>query len=130
MSVILNSMLKPAELAFLLQVSDSEMLLLLTERKLSQELASRLPAIPSLRRIIEFDGDSYAEIIANSSCSSPIVGIKGEDETVIGYSSGVLGRQKGVVDTNAFLAGTKLPHKIVILEEMGSAMRRGAKTYC
>lgn len=128
MSVILNSMLRPPELASLLQVSDSEMLL--TERKLSQELASRWPAIPSLRRVIEFEGDSYAEIIANSSCSSPIVGIKGEDETVIVYTSGILGRQKGVVDTHAFLTGTKLPRKIIILEEMGLAMRRGAKIYC
>ena len=116
MRVILNSMLRPPELAFLLQDSDSE--ILLTERKFSQELASHLPAIPSLRHVIELDSDSYAEIIANSSCSSPIVGIKEEDETVIVYTSGVLGRQKGVVHTHASLTGTKLPHKIEFLDNI------------
>jgi len=82
MRVILNSMLRPPELVFLLQDSDSE--ILLTERKFSQELTSHLPAIPSLRRVIELDSASYAEIIANSSCSSPIVGIKEEDAERVG----------------------------------------------
>jgi long-chain acyl-CoA synthetase len=45
-------------------------------------------------------------MVANSSSISPNIDIKDEDEATIFYTSGVLGKQKGVVHTHASLMGT------------------------
>ena len=45
-------------------------------------------------------------MVANSSSLSPTIDIEDEDEVTIIYTSGVLGRQKGVVHTHASLMGT------------------------
>jgi len=66
-------------------------------------LSSVLPDIPLLKHIIEVDSDSYAKMIARSSSMSPAVDIKDDDETAIIYTSGVLGKQKGVVHTHTSL---------------------------
>ena len=102
-TVILNSMLTAPELASLLQDSDSE--ILLTEKKFSQPLASYLSTIPSLKRVIDVDSDSYVEIMANSSSILPVIDIDEEGETAIVYALGVLGKQNGVVHTHASLTG-------------------------
>ena len=100
-TVILNSMLKAPEIGSLLRDSDSK--ILITERSFSQMLSSVLPGIPLLKHVIEVDSDSYAKMIADSSPTSPVVDIKDDDETAIIYTSGVLGRQKGVVHTHTSL---------------------------
>ncbi|PIP49002.1 MAG: hypothetical protein COS87_03010 [Chloroflexi bacterium CG07_land_8_20_14_0_80_45_17] len=100
-TVILNSMLKAPEFDSLLRDSDSK--ILITEKSFSQMLASVLPDIPLLKHIIEVDSDSYAQMIAHSSSTSPVVDIKDDDESAIIYTSGVLGKQKGVVHTHTSL---------------------------
>jgi len=98
-TIILNSMLKAPELDSLLRDSDSK--ILITEKSFSQMLSSVLPDIPLLKHIIEVDSDSYAQMMANSSPISPVVDIKDDDVTAIVYTSGVLGKQKGVVHTHS-----------------------------
>ena len=102
-AVLLNPALKAPELDSLLRDSDSE--ILITEKDFSGMLSSVLPQTP-LRHVIEVDGDSYAKMIANSSSLSPTIDVKEGDEATIIYTSGVLGRQKGVVHTHASLMGT------------------------
>jgi len=103
-AVLLNPALKTPELDSLLRDSDSE--ILLTEKEFSGMLSSVLPHIPLLKHIIEVDAGSYTKMVANSSSMSPTIDIKDEDEATIIYTSGVLGRQKGVVHTHASLMGT------------------------
>ena len=100
-TVILNAMLRAPEYDFLLRDSDSKMLI--TERNFTQMLSSILPNIPLLKHVIEVDSDSYTKMIAHSSSTSPVVDIKDDDETAIIYTSGVLGKQKGVVHTHTSL---------------------------
>jgi len=102
-AVLLGSMLKAPELASLLR--DSNARVLITEKSFSQMLSSFLPDIPLLKHVIEFDGDSYNSMVANSPSTSPLIDIKDEDEVSIIYTSGVLGKQKGVVHTHASLMG-------------------------
>jgi len=103
-AVLLNTALKAPELDSLLRDSDSE--ILVTEKKFSRMLSSVLPHIPLLKHIIEVDTGSYASMVSNSSSTSPAIDIKDEDEATIFYTSGVLGKQKGVVHTHASLMGT------------------------
>jgi long-chain acyl-CoA synthetase len=103
-AVLLNIALKAPELDSLLRDSDTE--ILMTEKKFAEMLSSVLPHIPLLKHVIEVDADSYTRMIANSSSVSPAIDIKDEDEATIFYTSGVLGRQKGVVHTHASLMGT------------------------
>ncbi|MDH5363908.1 MAG: AMP-binding protein, partial [Dehalococcoidia bacterium] len=103
-AVLLSSMLKAPELDSLLRDSDAK--ILLTEKKFSQMLSAVLPGIPLLRQVLEVDGGSYKTMVAGSSEASPDVDIDDEDEATIIYTSGVLGKQKGVVYTHASLLGT------------------------
>ncbi|MFB0556945.1 MAG: class I adenylate-forming enzyme family protein [Dehalococcoidia bacterium] len=100
-TVILNSMLKAPEFDSLLRDSDSR--ILITEKSFSQMLSSILPDIPLLKHVIEVDSDSYTKMMADSSPASPVVDIKDDDESAIIYTSGVLGKQKGVVHTHTSL---------------------------
>jgi len=103
-AVLLNIALKAPELDSLLRDSDSE--ILITEKKFSRMLSSVLPHIPLLKRVIAVDAASYTRMIASSSSVSPAIDIKDDDEATIFYTSGVLGKQKGVVHTHASLMGT------------------------
>jgi long-chain acyl-CoA synthetase len=103
-AVPLSSMLKKPELASLL--SDSDSVILITEEEFSHMLSSVLPHIPLLRHIVEVGTDSYTKMVANNSSTLPPIDIQGEDEATIIYTSGVLGKQKGVVHTHASLMGT------------------------
>ncbi len=103
-AVLLSSMLKAPELGSLLRDSDAK--ILITERKISQILSPVLPDIPLLKQVIEIDGDSYKRMVASSLSTSPAIDIRDNDEVTIIYTSGVLGRQKGVVHTHASLMGT------------------------
>ena len=100
-TVILNAMLKAPEYDFLLRDSDST--ILITEKSFSQMLASVLPTLPLLKHVMEVDSDSYQKMVVSGSATSPTVDIKDDDETAIIYTSGVLGKQKGVVHTHTSL---------------------------
>ena len=103
-AVLINTALKAPELEILLRDSDSE--ILLTEQEFSQMLSSVLPGIPLLKHIIEVDTDSYTKMIAKSPPIPPSISINDQDEATIFYTSGVLGKQKGVVHTHTSLMGT------------------------
>jgi long-chain acyl-CoA synthetase len=101
---LLNTALKAPELDSLLRDSDSE--ILITEKKFSRMLSSILSHIPLLKHVIEVDSGSYAKMVAKAASVSPAIDIKDDDEATIFYTSGVLGRQKGVVHTHASHMGT------------------------
>ena len=103
-AVLLSSMLKTPELGSLLRDSDAK--ILITEKGFSQMLSPVLPSIPLLKQVIEIDGDSYKRMVASSLPTSPAIDIRDNDEAAIIYTSGVLGKQKGVVHTHASLTGT------------------------
>ena len=103
-AVLLNPALKAPELDVLLRDSDSE--ILITEKKFSQMLSPVLSHIPLLKHVIEVDADSYAGMVAKAVSVSPAVDLRDEDEATIFYTSGVLGKQKGVVHTHASVMGT------------------------
>jgi long-chain acyl-CoA synthetase len=103
-AVLLNTALKAPELDSLLRDSDSE--ILITEKRFSRMLAPVLSHIPLLKHVIEVDSGSYTKMIGKAASLSPAVDLKGEDEATIFYTSGVLGKQKGVVHTHASIMGT------------------------
>jgi long-chain acyl-CoA synthetase len=103
-AVLLNIALKAPELDSLLRDSDTE--ILITEKKFSRMLSSVLPRIPLLKRVIAVDTATYTKMVANSSSIPPGINIKDDEEATIFYTSGVLGKQKGVVHTHASLMGT------------------------
>ncbi len=103
-AVLLGSMFKAPELDSLLRDSDAK--ILITEKKFSQMLAAVLPSIPLLKQVLEVDGDFYKAMVTGSTAVVPDVDIDDKDEASIIYTSGVLGKQKGVVHTHASLMGT------------------------
>jgi len=103
-AVLLNIALKAPELEVLLRDSDSE--ILITEREFSGMLSQVLPQISLLKHVVEVDTDSYTKMVAKSPTISPVTAIKDADDATIFYTSGVLGKQKGVVHTHASLMGT------------------------
>jgi len=97
--VLLDAGAKAPELEPHLRESDSKVLI--TEERFSPVLSSILPNIPPLNQVLEVDTDPYKGMVANSSLASPSVDIKGEDEAILFYTLGVLGKNKGVVHTHA-----------------------------
>ena len=69
-------------------------------------LSPVLSHIPLLKNVIQVDSASYARMVAKAASESPTVDLKDEDEATIFYTSGVLGKQKGVVHTHGSLMGT------------------------
>jgi long-chain acyl-CoA synthetase len=103
-AVLLNPALKAPELDVLLRDSDAE--ILITEKKLWGTLSPVLSHIPLLKHIIQVDSASYARTLAKAASESRAVDLNDEDEATIFYTSGVLGKQKGVVHTHASMMGT------------------------
>jgi long-chain acyl-CoA synthetase len=103
-AVLLSSALKAPELSSLLRDSDTS--ILITERQFPRMLSAVLPSLPRLRHVLEIDAGSYRATVAASSALPPDVEIDAEERATIIYTSGVLGRQKGVVHTHASLLGT------------------------
>ena len=103
-SILLSSMLKAPELVPLLR--DSDATILITKKEFSQMLSSVLSNMPLLKHVVEIDGDFYKRIVTSSLSTSPAIDMRDDDETAIIYTSGVLGKQKGVVHTHASLMGT------------------------
>jgi long-chain acyl-CoA synthetase len=98
-SVLLDAGAKAPELELPLRESDSKVLI--TEERFSPMLSSVLPNVPLLNQVLEIGIDPYKEMVASSSPTSPSVDIDGEDEAIIFYTLGVLGKQKGIVHTHA-----------------------------
>ncbi|TET42368.1 MAG: hypothetical protein E3J60_02645 [Dehalococcoidia bacterium] len=98
-SVLLDAGAKAPELEPQLRESDPK--ILITEERFSPVLSSILPNIPPLNQVLEVDTAPYKGMVANSSPASPSVDIKDEDEAILFYTLGVLGKNKGVVHTHA-----------------------------
>lgn len=98
-SVLLDAGAKAPELEPQFRESDPK--ILITEERFSPVLSSILPNIPPLNQVLEVDTDPYKGMVANSSPASPSVDIKDEDEAILFYTLGVLGKNKGVVHTHA-----------------------------
>ena len=98
--------IKAPELESKLRDSDSK--ILITEERFSPTLSSVLPNIPLLKQVIKIDTDSYDALVADSSSISPSVDIEDDDETIMLYAAGVLGKQKGIVHTHAALMSALL----------------------
>jgi len=97
--VLLDAGAKAPELEPQLRESDSKVLI--TEERFSPMLSSILPNIPMLNQVLAIDTDPYQGMVANSSSAPPSVDIEGEDEAILFYTLGVLGKNKGVVHTHA-----------------------------
>jgi len=98
-SVLLDSGAKAPELEPQLRESDSK--ILITEERFSPMLSSVLSNAPLLKQVLEVGTDPYNGMVASSSPVSPSVNIEGEDEAILFYTLGVLGKNKGVVHTHA-----------------------------
>ena len=99
--VLLDTRAKVPELE--LQLRESDSMILITEERFSLTLSPVLPSLPALEHVLEVGTDAYREMLARSSPTSPSVDIDDEDEAVIFYTLGVLGKQKGIVHTHASL---------------------------
>lgn len=98
-AVLLDAGAKAPELEPQLRESDSR--LLITEERFSTVLSSVLPNAPLLKHVLKIDTDSYKEMVVSSSSTSPSVHIEGDDEAILFYTLGVLGKNKGVVHTHS-----------------------------
>ena len=103
-AILLSTMLKEPELASLLADSDAKVLI--TEKCFLRSLSPYLPNIPLLKYIITVDSVTYRSLLSNKRLSLPDISIDDSGIATIIYTSGVLGRQKGVVHTHASLMGT------------------------
>jgi long-chain acyl-CoA synthetase len=98
-AVLLDSGAKAPELEPQLRESDSR--ILITEERFRPVLSSVLPNAPLLKRVLEAGTETYNGIVASSSPKPPSVDMKGEDEAILFYTLGVLGKNKGVVHTHS-----------------------------
>ena len=98
-AVPLDSGAKAPELEPQLRESDSK--ILITEERFGPMLSSVLPNVPLLKQVLEVGTAPYNEMVASSSATSPSVNIQGEDEAILFYTLGVLGKNKGVVHTHS-----------------------------
>jgi long-chain acyl-CoA synthetase len=98
-AVLLDAGAKAHELEPQLRESDSR--ILITEERFSPMLSSILPNAPLLKHVLKIDTEPYEQMVASSSPASPSVDIEGEDEAILFYTLGVLGKNKGVVHTHS-----------------------------
>lgn len=97
-AVLLDSGAKPPELEPQLRESDSK--ILITEERFSPVLSSVLPNAPLIKHVLEVGTETYNRMVTGSSPAPPSVDIQGEDEAILFYTLGVLGKNKGVVHTH------------------------------
>jgi len=98
-AVLLDAGAKAPELEPQLRESDSK--ILITEERFAPMLSSVLPSAPLLKHVLKIDTEPYKQMVASSSPASPSVDIQGEDEAILFYTLGVLGKSKGVVHTHS-----------------------------
>ena len=100
--VILNAMLTPTELGALLVDSDAS--IVLTESRFAQALAGAAPSGPStLTHVLPLDSEDFRAKLDQVPGGVPAVDMEDTDECAVLYTSGVLGKQKGVVHTHKSL---------------------------
>ena len=101
--VILNAMLTPVELGALLM--DSGASIVLTESRFAQALAGSAPSAgPSfLTHVLPLDDEDFKAKLDQVPGNAPAVDMEETDECSVLYTSGVLGKQKGVVHTHKSL---------------------------
>ena len=100
--VILNAMLTPTELGALL--ADSDASIVLTEIRFAQALAGAAPSGPStLTHVLPLDSEDFRAKLDQVPGGVPAVDMEDTDECAVLYTSGVLGKQKGVVHTHKSL---------------------------
>ncbi len=100
--VILNAMLTPAELGALL--ADSGASIVLTESRFAKALAGAASAGPSrVAHVLPLDDEDFRKKLAEVPGNAPPVPMEETDECSVLYTSGVLGKQKGVVHTHRSL---------------------------
>ncbi|MBN1857313.1 MAG: AMP-binding protein [Dehalococcoidia bacterium] len=100
--VILNAMLTPAELG--VQLLDSGSTIVLTESRFAQALAASAGDEPSpVSHVLPLDDEAFKQTLATFPSSACGVQLKESDECSVLYTSGVLGKQKGVVHTHSSL---------------------------
>jgi len=97
-AVLLDSGAKAPELEPQLRESDSR--ILITEERFSPMLSSVLPNAPLVKHVLEVGTETYNRMVTSSSPTSPSVDIQGDDEAILFYTLGVLGKNKGVVHTH------------------------------
>jgi len=102
--VLLSTALKAVELDSLLR--DSDACVLITERKIARALDPFLADNAQLKQVLEIDSGSYKSRLAGASALPAGVDVDEGDTAAIIYTSGVLGRQKGVVHTHTSLLST------------------------
>ena len=100
-AIVLNSMLKLADYDNLLRDSDSAVLL--TEHSFAESLDGVLSSLPALQRTLVWDGGEFQQMLADAPATMPGIALDAADECTIIYTSGVLGRQKGVIHTHESL---------------------------
>jgi long-chain acyl-CoA synthetase len=98
-AVLLDSGAKAAELEP--QLRESESKILITEERFSPLLSSVLPNAPLVRHVLEVGTDTYNRMVTSSAPASPSIDIQSEDEAILFYTLGVLGKNKGVVHTHS-----------------------------
>jgi len=97
-AVLLDSGAKAPELEPQLRESDSK--ILITEERFSPVLSSVLPNAPLVKHVLEVGTETYNRMVTSSSPVSPSIDIQGDDEAILFYTLGVLGKNKGVVHTH------------------------------
>jgi long-chain acyl-CoA synthetase len=100
-AIVLNAILKPADYEHLLEDSDSS--ILLTEQSFADALATILPRLPKLETTIVRDGETFGRALEAAPQDMPAIELDDEEECTFVYTSGVLGRQKGVIHTHRSL---------------------------
>jgi long-chain acyl-CoA synthetase len=83
------------------QLRESRSRALITEQRFAPLVSSVLPAVPLLKHVLEVDSDAYRALLAASSSASPAINIDDDDDAIIFYTLGVLGKNKGIVHTHA-----------------------------
>ncbi len=100
--VILNAMLTPVELGALLRDSGAE--IVLTESRFAQALAASAGDGPSLvKHVLPLDVAALKSRLDTFPSDATDVEMHESDECSVLYTSGVLGKQKGVVHTHKSL---------------------------
>ncbi len=100
-AVILNGMLKPAEL--LAQLVESRARTIITEARFAAAIRQMVPAGTPMPRLLVLDSPDFEAALAAAPADRPGVPMSEDDECTIIYTSGVLGMQKGVVHTHRSL---------------------------
>lgn len=103
-AILLSPVLKYPEIISL--VRDSNASVIITERSSGTAIANMMGDIPNLKHVLEVDESDYQLMTSNASHQAPQVPIDEDDIATIIYTSGVLGKQKGVVHTHSSLLGT------------------------